>query len=522
MKFKYLLACSVISTAMSANAANSIDFGEMQPNATYEYQSMVPVMGYYTPTKTGKIVCYSTGEEITPYEDEGHANAMISTNSYYGASGEKVRTYDVTEGETIYFYLAFPLEGGNFRFTVDNEMLTLSYVDPPVGETPVSIATDYSATIAFSIPVKYTKCTLNVNDTSIEMTAQVSNSYIIVDWFNTLRKLYREGKINAGDELTLNFTGIRDANDASNRPDFGYGVGKLILKYKMAGKPAELIWQSGTPESGMTDFQTYYLPGSNEGIVSLTFSEPLDPKCHPIAEISYGDSDNVEMGMYMERPPVTIEGKTCSVNLQGVTRFPDQMIPGLPAQPTIGLTITGIKSADGQYVLTGYASSPYSFGYSYNLKSVVYSIAADWLPLSGSELNSGDPMEIWVMNGKKIIFDSVDFSYIKNGESAKISVPYSELTATEDSDDAMLYNLNAPTIEPDPNSEIVVTLGGLLCADGLDHSTDILVKYKSSTSAVDSIEMEESDRVYFDLTGRRIASPDKGIYISNGKKVIVK
>ncbi|MDE6697719.1 MAG: hypothetical protein K2K25_12640, partial [Muribaculaceae bacterium] len=195
MKFKYLLACSVISTAMSANAANSIDFGEMQPNATYEYQSMVPVMGYYTPTKTGKIVCYSTGEEITPYEDEGHANAMISTNSYYGASGEKVRTYDVTEGETIYFYLAFPLEGGNFRFTVDNEMLTLSYVDPPVGETPVSIATDYSATIAFSIPVKYTKCTLNVNDTSIEMTAQVSNSYIIVDWFNTLRKLYREGKI---------------------------------------------------------------------------------------------------------------------------------------------------------------------------------------------------------------------------------------------------------------------------------------------------------------------------------------
>lgn len=522
MKFKYLLACTAICAAFSANAGDAIDFGEMQPDTAYEYQAMVPAMGYYTPTKTGVMVCYSTGEVITPYEEEGHVNALVSSNSYYGPSGEKVRTYNVTEGKTIYFYAGFPLDGGTFRFAIDNQELTLSYVDPAEGNTPISIITNFRVTIAFSIPVKYTKCMLSVNDTQIEMTPQVLNSYIEVNWFNTLRQLYREGKINAGDELTLTFTGIRDANDASNRPDFGYGVGKLILKYKMAGKPAELIWQSGTPESGMTDFLTYYLPGSNEGIVSLTFSEPLDPNCHPTAEVAYGDRDNIELGMYFDHPPVTIEGKTCSVNLQGVTRFPEQMVPGLAAQPNISLTITGIKSADGQYVMTGYTSSPYSFGYSYNLKSVVYSIAADWLPLSGSELNSGDPMEIWVMNGQKIIFDSVDFSYIKNGEPAMVSVPYSDLKATEDIEDAMLYNLNAPAIDSDPNSEIVVTLGGLLCADGLDHSTDILVKYKSSTSAVETIEVEESDNVYFDLTGRRIAAPTKGIYIHNGKKAIVK
>lgn len=522
MKFKYLLACSAICAAVSVNAAPVTDFGEMQPDTPYEYEQMVPVMGYYTPTKTGVMVCYSTGEVITPYEEEEHVNALVSINSFYGPSGEKVRTYNVTEGKTIYFYTAVPIAAGTFRFAVDNEELTLSSVFPETGDTPISIATNSKVTIAFSIPVKYTKCTLSINDTKVEMTPEVSNSYIIVNWFNTLRQLYREGKINAGDELTLSLTGIRDANDASNRTDFGYGVGKLTLNYKMAGKPAELVWQSGTPESGMTDFLTYYLPGSDEGIVSLTFSDKLDPNCRPTAEIAYGDRDNLEMGMYFEYPKVSIEGKTCSVNLQGVTRFPDQMRPGLAAQPTINLTISGIKSADGQYVLTGSSASPYSFGYCYNLKSVVYSIAADWMPLSGSPLNSGDPMEIWVMNGQKIIFDSVDFSYVKNGEQAMISVPYSDLTATEDADDAMLYNLNAPVLDADPNSEIIVTLGGLLCADGLDHNKDILVKYKSATSAVVSIEMEEGDNVYFDLTGRRVAEPAKGIYIRNGKKVIVK
>lgn len=522
MKIKYLLACYALCAAGAANAASTTDFGEMQPETPYEYKAMEPVMGYYTPTKSGVMRCYSTGEVLTPYEEEEHVNAMVSSNSFYGPNGEKVRTYSVTEGKTVYFYAGFPLDGGTFRFSVDNEEITLSSVYPSVDAIPLSISTNYSATIAFSVPVKYTKCTMSINDMSVEMTPQVSNSYITINWFNTLLQWYRQGKIQEGDELTLTLTGIRDANDASNRPNFGDGVGKLILKYKMAGKPAELVWETGTPTSGVSDFLTYYLPGSDQGIVSLTFSENLDPTCHPVAELSYGDRDNIEMGMYTENPKVTIDGKTASVNLQGVTRFPEDMIPGLAAQPNISLKISGIKSADGQYVLTGYASSPYSFGYSYNLKSVVYSIAADWMPLAGSEISGGEPMEIWVMNGKQIIFDSVDFSFIKDGASAVVSVPYSDLTVTEDMADAMLYNLTVPAIDADPNSEIVVTLGGLLCADGLNHNSDIIVKYKSSTSAVETIQVEDTEKEYFDLTGRKVAAPAKGIYISNGKKVVVK
>ena len=521
MKLRYLLASTIVCATASVNAAAPLDLGEMQPDVVYEYQDMVPVMGYYTPLESGVMRCYSTGEEISVYEDAAHVQEIVASNSFYSADGEKVRIYSVSKGQTVYFYNAFPIAGGKFRFAVGEEEIVLSSVYPVADGTPVSLSVNYDLTAVFSIPVKCTKCTVAVNDESAEISPNVVDSSISINWFNTLREWYRAGKIDGGDVLTVTLTGIRDASNAGNRPDFGDGVGKLVLKYTMAPRPAELIREIGTPASGMTDFLTYYLPGGSEGKVSLIFSGDLDPQCHPDAELQYGDLDNIEAGMYIEKLPVEIEGNTLSVNLQGVARFPDQMIPGLPAQNTIDLVISRVKSADGQYVLTGHTASPYSFGFNYKLKSMVYSIAADWMPLPGSSLTSGDEMEIWVLNGQKIMFDSVDFSYVKDGNPAVVSVPYGELKATVDSDDAMLYNLSAPAFDADPDSEITVSFGSLKCADGLDHSSDIFVRYKASTSGVEAVEGADSDAVYYDLTGRRVQKPAKGIYIRNGKKVVV-
>ncbi|MDE6479153.1 MAG: hypothetical protein K2L45_02700 [Muribaculaceae bacterium] len=524
MNLKYFLACSVVCVAVTTiKAAESTDWGELQPDVVYNYDSMTPVMGTFTSDASGSIRCYSSGSEISPYMEAGHENPINSVNDYYGANGEKVRVYQVEQGQTLYFYNGLPLDGGTFRIVTGNESIELVDAFPAAGDQPMSLSANYNATLSFSVPVKCTKCILAVNDANVELTPTISNSYITVNWFNTIRQWYREGKINEGDVMTLTITGIRDAADSSNRPNFGDGAGKLVLNYKMAGKPAELVWESGTPTSGVSDFLTYYLPGASEGIVSLTFSENLDPNCHPTAEITYGDRDNIELGMYIEYPPVSVEGKTVSVNLQGVSRFPEEMVPGLPVQQFIELRITGIKSADGQYVLTGYAASPYSFGYAYNLKSVVYSIGADWVPVAGSSLKSGDEMEIWVLNGNKILFDSVDFSFVKDGATAVASVPYSELRVEKDAyyDDALLFYLAAPAIDADPDSEITVSFGGLKCSDGLDHSSDIFVRYKADTSAVEAIQVADGDNIFYDLTGRPVKSPSKGIYICNGKKIVV-
>lgn len=522
MKLKYLLACSVVcAVATSVNAAESIDWGELQPDVIYNYEAMAPAMGTFTPSETGLIRCYSSGSQIVPYKEASHETPIESSNSYYGDSGVKVRVYEVTAGQTLYFYNSFPLDGGTFRISTGNEAVELIDVTPAANGSHVSLSTSYNVSLSFNVPVKCTKCILSVNDATAEVTPSVSNSYIDVNWYNTLLNWYNERKINYGDVLTMTITGVRDAYDSSNRPDFGYGVGKIVLNFTMAAKPAELIRESGTPNSGAPDFLTYYLPGGDEGLVKLVFDQDLDSRCHTVAELTYGDRDNIELGMYIENPPVTIEGKTVTVNLQGVTRFPEEMVPGLAAQKFIELRISGIKSSDGQYVLTGYPSSPYSFGYAYNLKSVVYSIAADWVPVAGSMLNSGEEMEMWVLNGQKIIFDSVDFSYIKDGVSATVSVPYSDLKASVDSDNDMLYNFVSPAIDADADTDITVTLGGLICADGLDHSSDIFVRYKAASAAVDSIQTADGDRIFYDLTGRRVFAPSKGIYICNGKKIVI-
>lgn len=523
MKFKYLLASSVVCMASTiVSAAETVDWGELQPDVVYNYDAMIPVQGVFTPSETGVIRCYCTGDLIAPYLEPTHDTPLQPTNYYYGADGVKVRMYDVTADQPLYFYDFCPLDAGTFRISTGTEAIEIVDIIPATNGNLLSLSTNYKASITFNIPIKCTKCTLSINDASVELTPSITDSYLNIYWYNTLLNWYNENKIKEGDILTVTLTGLRDANDSSNRPDFGYGVGKLVLDYTMAAKPAQLVWESGTPSSGVPDFLTYYLPGSDEGLVKLLFNEDLDPRCNPEAEISYGDPDNIDLGMYFEYPPVSVDGKFVIVNLQGVTRFPEEMIPGLTPQKTIGLRISGIKSADGQYVLTGYSSSPYSFGYSYNLKSVVYSIAADWVPAAGSFLSSGEEMEMWVLNGQKITFDSVDFSFVKSGVADKVSVPYADLKATVDSGDDMLYNFVAPSIDADADSDITVSLGGLLCADGLDHSSDIFVRYKAASAAVDGINAESGENVYFDLTGHRVNAPSKGIYICNGKKVVVK
>ena len=44
----------------------------------------------------------------------------------------------------------------------------------------------------------------------------------------------------------------------------------------------------------------------------------------------------------------------------------------------------------------------------------------------------------------------------------------------------------------------------------------------SGTTAVEEVVTENEEKIYYDLSGRRIQNPTRGIYIVNGKKVLVK
>ncbi|MDE6329434.1 MAG: DUF4465 domain-containing protein [Muribaculaceae bacterium] len=54
---------------------------------------------------------------------------------------------------------------------------------------------------------------------------------------------------------------------------------------------------------------------------------------------------------------------------------------------------------------------------------------------------------------------------------------------------------------------------------------DVAVRFPDSSSDVDQIEcagVNEADDAYYDLTGRRVEHPSKGIYIHRGKKIVLR
>ena len=44
----------------------------------------------------------------------------------------------------------------------------------------------------------------------------------------------------------------------------------------------------------------------------------------------------------------------------------------------------------------------------------------------------------------------------------------------------------------------------------------------SYTTAIDELEAEKGNNVIYDLSGRQVNTPTKGLYIINGKKMLVK
>ncbi|MBO7280004.1 MAG: hypothetical protein J6V00_02450, partial [Bacteroidaceae bacterium] len=51
---------------------------------------------------------------------------------------------------------------------------------------------------------------------------------------------------------------------------------------------------------------------------------------------------------------------------------------------------------------------------------------------------------------------------------------------------------------------------------------EVRIRHIDDITNVEEIEAVAEDNIYYDLSGRRVENPTKGIYILNGKKVYVK
>ena len=533
----------ICASAPGSIAAETLNFGELVPGQEYSFHQGDEIIATYTPPAAGSVKMIFTGQDITAYTTPEHNtdDINLSYTFSWGANGTKVLVYNLAEGETLYFYSSSTQTIGDGTMTVGVKPTSISLIEtsPSLDQGLFSCSTYYTISYLFDEPVQATSATLRYQQdgetkyVGIPMT--VGNSSIDVKVSESLMNLYREGVISEGDEVTIRIVGVR----SSAYDDVRYGSnGRLETKFKVAAKPAEIVSTTNFPDTGMTDFLSYYLPGDPAGIVSIEFDRELNANREPSVSLSYGNPEDLEHQMYFENLNYKYEGRKFSADLTGKLRRPTDMQPGIStesAQKVILLSIGDLYTSDGQRVYTASESAYTRFGIGYNIKVLDYVVATDFTPARGGQVKADTPVELWILNGTKCMFDGIDLTYTKEGQKQRLSLPKEQLDVKADPDDtdALLINFDMPDLGADPDTEVELDLFGLIFADGLDHSDNVhgYFKWNASSGIQNVDEAENATADVYSVDGIRVlacASEAQlrqlpaGLYIMNGRKVVVK
>lgn len=543
-KLAALSAFLTIGSYFTTASADTVDLGVLVPGQTYSWPQYATVTGRYTPSETGPVKFEYTTTQLNIYTSPDHKDESKVQGTFSYTDGGKVMSYDkLIAGTTYYVYNAFAMDEGSLVIhegTSEIKLLgTLPSVDPTNSEYyggKLSASKTYEVVVNFNFPITVGNIFLVAPDnTRIPVTSKVNGTSVGCDIAPAMMQLYHDGKIKEGDEVTLRLLQVTDAADSNNKYNRN---GRCEVNFTVAAKPIELVEIIGADRNSIeNELKSYYLSGDEAGVIKFVFDGPLSKDKKAVASITYGNSDNLEVGVYSEDIVASNEDNTAIFDFSGKRRRPIDMLPASDAstQPD-GLFISfgNIYSPDGQWAYTASKSNPAGFPVSFKINVLQYTVVGDFTPARGTALKFGEPMEIWVMNGDKIIYDTIRFEYKENGEDKYYDLPRSEVKEEADpySSNAMLYTFIIPTLPCDADSPVYVRMTGIQCADGLDHSNDVYGDFKQASSGIEDIIGDGADTFdVYDITGVRVLSGvtnealsnlAKGIYIINGKKIVIR
>lgn len=536
---------SVLLMAATAKA-ETVDLGALEPDVIYDVPLYKEVRASYTPTATGPVKMLWTCSPITLYtsSDFTDENMVKGTHSY--TDGGQLISYDkLEEGHTYYLHTSMTIMAGTLVIREGDTKIELVRTDPSIDPSDpnfyndkFSVSKNYRINLSFNYPVTVGNCFLIAGGERRQIAPVVSNASVSFDVNDVIMSFYKDGFLKEGDSMTLRVLQIKDAANSDNKYN---GNGKLEIDFKMAAKPAELVETKGfSTKVTNNPFNSYYLDGDENGKMTLVFDGNIDAAKAPVAQLAYGNPDNLELGVYRENVMGVVDGTAVSFDFSGKLRRRTDMLPGaeLSQLPKyLYISYSNIFTEDGQMAYTGMVSNPTGFSSSYVVNELLYSVAADFTPARGAALKPGDQVEIWVMNGTKINYENICFDYTDGGEARTAVIAAEDVKAEIDQDsltgDDMLFHFTMPEFTADAGSVITLYMSGVTCADGLDHSSDVRGNYTAGTTAVDAIGAEDADVAadVFDVTGKPVLrnatrlqmnALDKGVYIRNGKKIMIR
>lgn len=546
--FSRLMAIILAFFAMSvpvAAVAETVDLGPLSPEVTYEIPEFKEVIATFTPSVTGPVKFLWSANPLTLYSGSEHSESQIVDGSHsYTQNGQLMSYSSLEAGHTYYIYSAMTIMKGTLIIREGDTELELLYTYPSLDPEAYnyygghfSVSKNYRIGLDFNYPVTVGNCLIIAGDERVRVTPVVSNALVSFDVNDVIMGLYRDGFIKEGDTMTLRLLQVKDALNPDNK--YG-GNGRLELEFVMAAKPAELIETKGySAKVSDNPLMSYYLEGDPDAMMQLVFDRDIDAAEVPVAQISYGNPDNLDLGIYHEYIDGVVDGSVVSFDFSGKLRRRIDMIPGADVSLlpyTFFVSYANIFTSDSQMAYTGMISNPTGFTASYLINELQYTVAADFLPARGSVLSPGDSMEIWVMNGSKIVFDNISIDYVENGAAKTVEVAKSDIEAIVDPDslggEDMLFNFTLPEFTADNGSALTIYMAGLRCADGLDHSADVRGNFYAGSNAVGAIAADDAAPAdVFDVAGNRVLRDasradinalEKGIYIFKGRKIIVR
>lgn len=528
----------------SAAPVEVVDLGVLEPGVEYSWPQYATVKGVYTPSETGPVKFTYSVSPFALYTSPDHdENSLVSGEFAYSDKGHVMSYPELKAGTPYYLYTVYSMDAGTLVIYEGSPEVKLNGTTPSYDPEDknyyggkLSASATYEIVVNFNFPITVGNTFLVAPDGSrVALTSKVNGTSVGCDVAPAMMELYHEGKLNEGDEVTLRLLQVTDASDSKNRYN---GNGRCEIKFTVAGKPLELKSVEGADLATIDNvFNSYYLPGDENALVKFIFDGPLDTESKGVATITYGDSDNLEVGIYSENIEATHDGETAIFDFSGRLRRPIDMLPesNSSTQPeALYISFGNLKSPDGQRVYTSSKSNPTGFGASFNINVLQYTVVGDFTPARGGDLVFGSPMEIWVMNGDKIIYDTIRFEFTENGEEKYYDMPKEEVTEEADpySDGAMLYTFVIPELNCDADTPIFVRMTGIQCADGLDHSNDVFGEFTRGVSGIADMEVADVENFdVYDVAGIRVmtnanrdalAGLAKGLYIVNGKKIVIR
>lgn len=497
-----LLVALIICGSASANAAETVDLGVIEFGKKYDLPQYQDVIGTIVipadaPTNNkGKVALkQERGNELYLYSDQAHTKIIQDNRGYNDGDGVFRSYYELEKGATYYVAGNFIMSSTEVTYYLVGqtaEPLTILTMSHDNNSTWGLTSSKKNLTIKFNqdVEIPATGHILEYLDRTSDLTVQstvdvtYNKSKNEFNVYDKLAELITAGVLLPGNEFTLTLAGIKSLSGAA--PEEADADGNLVFTYKVGSEPMVKV-----SEKIPATFLSYFAPGNPEGQVSLTFKSGAS--AFPNIPYRLGESENTKFVIgygnveedgkyYYKELPVKIseDGLTITADLSGEIRTIAAMFPTYPDLEPEGQVTLGLLHVVDQYGNPVKADSELNIGSFYwgipykEIKRA--NISAEFSPSNGSTLEGVDKIEVYLTPIDQFSFTGFKVSYKDGDETKSVVIKKGDCTVSDQNATEATYTFAVPA-EVKGKKNITVTLDGLVCEDGYDHTTDVMATY---------------------------------------------